>query len=295
MTSDPAARCARSRLGGHASRLPACVAAARCPPRAAELELPVPRVTHLSRRRDRRRACSIERAFIAHTVARASVHRGARGARSARSRGARCCRASRSPSNAVARSLRRARRARPRVVVFEAGGLTITTSALALQTGGSATLVSLRNHRQRRSIIKGTVAPDGTVRVDGSMIAAARCSRLRCCLALLGCPGAGRRAHQGHRLRAGRARQPARRLRPGDRPQRHRRHAAQLALHRAVAAVDARPHGHQRAQHQARAPATSRPSSSRPSCRPSSARARASTSRCPRSAMPPRSRAARWC
>jgi flagella basal body P-ring formation protein FlgA len=52
------------------------------------------------------------------------------------------------------------------VVVFEADGLSISTSALALQNGGIGDLVSLRN-LDSGNVIKGTVAPDGTVRVAG--------------------------------------------------------------------------------------------------------------------------------
>ena len=53
-------------------------------------------------------------------------------------------------------------------------------------------------------------------------------------------------AHQGPRERRGRAPEPAHRLRPGRRPQRHRRHAQQHPLHQAVAASDA---GAARRQH----------------------------------------------
>jgi len=50
--------------------------------------------------------------------------------------------------------------------VFEEGGLTITTNAMALQNGGIGDLVSLRNV-DSGTIIKGTVASNGTVRLAG--------------------------------------------------------------------------------------------------------------------------------
>jgi flagella basal body P-ring formation protein FlgA len=52
------------------------------------------------------------------------------------------------------------------LVVFEEGGLTITANAMALQNGGVGDLVTLRNV-DSGTVIKGTVAPDGTVRLAG--------------------------------------------------------------------------------------------------------------------------------
>ena len=52
------------------------------------------------------------------------------------------------------------------LVVFEAGGLTITANAMALQNGGIGDVVTLRNI-DSGTVIKGTVAPDGTVRLAG--------------------------------------------------------------------------------------------------------------------------------
>ena len=49
--------------------------------------------------------------------------------------------------------------------VFEHGGLTITTNALALQNGGLGDVVSLRN-LDSGTVIRGTVAPDGSIRLD---------------------------------------------------------------------------------------------------------------------------------
>ena len=53
-------------------------------------------------------------------------------------------------------------------------------------------------------------------------------------------PGRRQLAHQGHHRLRGRARQPAGRLRPRGRPQRHRRFAAQLGVHRREPGGDAR-------------------------------------------------------
>ena len=50
------------------------------------------------------------------------------------------------------------------MVVFETSGLTITTNAMALQNGGIGDVVTLRNV-DSGTIIKGTVAADGTVRL----------------------------------------------------------------------------------------------------------------------------------
>lgn len=49
-------------------------------------------------------------------------------------------------------------------IVFQEGGLTITGYAVALQSGGSGDVVSLRNV-DSGTIVKGAVRPDGTVRV----------------------------------------------------------------------------------------------------------------------------------
>jgi flagellar basal body P-ring formation protein FlgA len=49
--------------------------------------------------------------------------------------------------------------------VFEWGGLVITTNALALQNGGLGDVVSLRNI-DSGAVIRGTVASDGSVRLE---------------------------------------------------------------------------------------------------------------------------------
>ena len=51
-------------------------------------------------------------------------------------------------------------------MVFEAGGLTITSKAVALQNGGVGDIVSLRN-ADSGIVDQGTVQADGTIRVDG--------------------------------------------------------------------------------------------------------------------------------
>ena len=73
------------------------------------------------------------------------------------------------------------------VVVFEAGGLTITASALALQTGGIGDLVQSANVDSGK-VIKGTVAADGTVRVAGHERSRLACVAIALLLALLAAP-----------------------------------------------------------------------------------------------------------
>ena len=50
------------------------------------------------------------------------------------------------------------------VIVFQSGALTITGSAIALQSGAAGDVVSVRNADSGR-IIKGTIGPDGSVHV----------------------------------------------------------------------------------------------------------------------------------
>ena len=50
-------------------------------------------------------------------------------------------------------------------LVFSSGGLTITGTAIALQSGGPGSTLNLRS--ESGATIKGVVQPDGTVRVDG--------------------------------------------------------------------------------------------------------------------------------
>lgn len=55
---------------------------------------------------------------------------------------------------------------KPATVVFEDGGLTITSTATALQNGAVGDVVALRNVESGLTI-RGMVAKDGTVRVGG--------------------------------------------------------------------------------------------------------------------------------
>ena len=134
---------------------------AALPTRAAELELPVPRVTiypgdvigndHL-----------VERAFIAHTVARATVYdrRQAVIGKVAR----RTLLPGQPIPIAGTREPYVVAQGNVALVVFQTAGLTITTNAMALQNGGTGDVVTLRNI-DSGAIIKGTVASDGTVRL----------------------------------------------------------------------------------------------------------------------------------
>lgn len=129
--------------------------------RAAELELPVPRVTiypgdvigddQL-----------IERAFIARTVARATVHE-AREALIGKVARRTLLQGQPIPVNGI-RDPYVVTQGKTALVVFEVGGLTIMMNAMALQNGGIGDVVSLRNV-DSGTIIKGTVAPDGSVRL----------------------------------------------------------------------------------------------------------------------------------
>jgi flagellar basal body P-ring formation protein FlgA len=133
------------------------------PARSAELELPVPRLTLYPGDvigDDQ----IMERAFIAHTVARSTIHE---------TREALIGKVARRtllpgqpiPINGV-RDPYLVTQGKNALVVFEEGGLTITANAMALQNGGIGDLVNLRNV-DSGTIIKGTVAADGTVRLAG--------------------------------------------------------------------------------------------------------------------------------
>jgi flagella basal body P-ring formation protein FlgA len=131
------------------------------PARAAELELPVPRVTiypgdvigdeHLA-----------ERAFIAHTVARSTVYEARQAVLG------KIARRTLLPGQPIpingTRDAYVVAQGNMALVVFETAGLTITTNAMALQNGGIGDVVTLRNV-DSGTIIKGTVASDGTVRL----------------------------------------------------------------------------------------------------------------------------------
>jgi len=133
------------------------------PARAAELELPVPRLTIYPGDvigDDQ----IMERAFIAHTVARSTIHE-AREALLGKVARRTLLPGQPIPINGV-RDPYVVTQGKNALVVLEAGGLTITTNAMALQNGGIGDLVTLRNV-DSGTVIKGTVASDGTVRLAG--------------------------------------------------------------------------------------------------------------------------------
>lgn len=129
--------------------------------RAQNLDLPVPRVTlypgdtveneHL-----------YERAFVAQTVARATVFDGRRavvGKVALRT----LLPGQPIPVTAVREPYVIAQ-GKSALVVFQEGGITITSQAVALQNGGVGDVVSLRNI-DSGAIIRGTVEADGTIRL----------------------------------------------------------------------------------------------------------------------------------
>ena len=129
---------------------------------AQELELPVPRAVIYPGDvvSDELLAA---RAFIAHTVARSTIHE----AREALI--GKVARRTLLPGQPIPFSAIRdpylVTQGKTVVVVFEHGGLTITTNALALQNGGLGDVVSLRN-LDSGAIIKGTVASNGSIQLD---------------------------------------------------------------------------------------------------------------------------------
>jgi flagellar basal body P-ring formation protein FlgA len=139
--------------------------ASACPaPRvsAQDLELPVPKAIvypgdTLSEE------LLVQRAFIAHTVARSTVFE----AREALV--GKVARRTLLPGHPVPVSAVRdpyvVTQGKTALVVFEHGGLIISMQALALQNGGVGDVVSLRNV-DSGTVIKGTVASDGSIRLD---------------------------------------------------------------------------------------------------------------------------------
>jgi flagella basal body P-ring formation protein FlgA len=137
--------------------------AAGMPARAAELELPVPRAAiypgdvigddQL-----------YGRPFIAHTVTRSSVFEAREDVVG------KVARRTLLPGQPIPISAVRdpylVTQGKQALVVFRAAGLTITTYAMPLQSGGTGDVVSVRN-TDSGAVIKGTVATDGTIRVDG--------------------------------------------------------------------------------------------------------------------------------
>ena len=129
--------------------------------RAANLDLPVPRVTIYPG--DTVSADQLmDRAFVAHTVARGSVFEGKDGlvgkvARRTLLPGQPV------PLNAI-RDPYLVNQGKSSLVVFESGALTITVQAVALQNGSAGDVVTLRNP-DSGVIIQGMVERDGTVRL----------------------------------------------------------------------------------------------------------------------------------
>jgi flagella basal body P-ring formation protein FlgA len=129
---------------------------------AAELPLPVPRTT-IYPGDTIGPDMLVERAFIAHTVARASVYEDqsvliGKIARRTLLQGQPI------PVNAI-RDPFLITQGKGALVVFEAGGLVITSAATALQNGGLGDVITLRND-DSGTIIKGKVAADGSVRLS---------------------------------------------------------------------------------------------------------------------------------
>jgi flagella basal body P-ring formation protein FlgA len=130
--------------------------------RAAELVLPVPRVTLYPGELIGEEQLA-DRAFLAHTVARAAVHEARQGVIGKVAR-LTLLAGQPIPVNAL-RDPYVVTQGKSALVVFEAGGLTITLQATALQNAGIGDVISLRNEDSGR-IIKGAVAADGTVRLS---------------------------------------------------------------------------------------------------------------------------------
>lgn len=128
---------------------------------AANLDLPVPRITIYPG--DTIAADQLrDRAFVAASVTRSSVFddRQAVVGKVARRT---LLPGQPIPVNAI-RDPYLVNQGKPSLVVFETGGLTITTQAVALQNGVVGDVVTLRNP-DSGLIIQGTVERDGTVRL----------------------------------------------------------------------------------------------------------------------------------
>ena len=129
---------------------------------AANLDLPVPRVTIYPG--DTISADQItDRAFLAHTVNRASVFDD-RQALVGKVAKRTLLPGQPVPVNAI-RDPYMVNQGKASLVVFANGGLTITTQAIALQNGVVGDVITLRNP-DSGTIIQGTVERDGTVRLE---------------------------------------------------------------------------------------------------------------------------------
>jgi flagellar basal body P-ring formation protein FlgA len=146
-----------------AGLLPGLLAAiiAAAPLQASEVRLPVPSVTIYPGDTIGEEQLA-ERAFIAATVQRATVF-DARDAITGKVAKRTLLPGQPIPLAAV-RDAYVVVQGKTTVAVFEAGPLTITLQATALQNGSVGDLVSLRNN-DSGATIKGTVAADGTVRL----------------------------------------------------------------------------------------------------------------------------------
>ena len=128
---------------------------------AANVDLPVPRVTIYPG--DTISADQItDRAFLAHTVNRASVFddRQALVGKVAR----RTLLPGQPVQVNAVRDPYLVNQGKSSLVVFENGGLTISTQAVALQNGGVGDVVTLRNP-DSGVVIQGTVERDGSIRL----------------------------------------------------------------------------------------------------------------------------------
>ena len=128
---------------------------------ASNLELPVPRATIYPNETILADQLT-DRAFIAQSVARGSVFEDKQAivgkvARRTLLPGQPV------PVNAV-REPYLVNQGKASLVVFQNGGLTITTQAIALQNGGVGDVITLRNP-DSGVVIQGTVEPDGTIRM----------------------------------------------------------------------------------------------------------------------------------
>lgn len=106
----------------------------------------------------------LERLFVARTVARGSVFE-AREALIGKVARRTLLPGQPIPINAI-RDPYAVSQGKPAQLVFKAEGLTITSTAIALQNGSIGDVVAARNV-DSGTIVKGTVQPDGTLRVDG--------------------------------------------------------------------------------------------------------------------------------
>jgi flagella basal body P-ring formation protein FlgA len=128
---------------------------------AEELELPVPKAVIYPGDTVSEEAL-VPRAFIARTVTRGSVFEASEGLVG------KVAKRTLLPGQPIAiahvRDPYLVMQGKTALVVFEQGGLTISTHALALQNGSVGDVVSLRNV-DSGAVIKGTVAADGSIRL----------------------------------------------------------------------------------------------------------------------------------